>query len=114
MSIKNDRWIRRMAEEHGMIEPFEAGQVKDGNISYGLSSYGYDIRVAPEFKVFTKVHMVVVDPVPDQLELQKNWQLSYQLTHSLKLVEKKELVQLLQPLMEVLQFCPFLMLIVNY
>ena len=62
MSIKNDRWIRRMAEEHGMIEPFEADQVKDGNISYGLSSYGYDIRVAPEFKVFTNVHNVVVDP----------------------------------------------------
>jgi dCTP deaminase len=62
MSIKNDRWIRRMAEEQGMIEPFHASQVKDGNISYGLSSYGYDIRVAPEFKVFTNVHSVVVDP----------------------------------------------------
>jgi dCTP deaminase len=62
MSIKNDAWIRRMAEEQGMIEPFEAGQVKDGNISYGLSSYGYDIRVAPEFKVFTNVHNVLVDP----------------------------------------------------
>ena len=62
MSIKNDRWIRQMAVEHGMIEPFEARQVKDGNISYGLSSYGYDIRVAPEFKVFTNVHSVVVDP----------------------------------------------------
>jgi len=45
-----------------MIEPFEAGQVRDGKISYGLSSYGYDIRVAPEFKVFTNVHHVVVDP----------------------------------------------------
>ena len=62
MSIKNDRWIRQMAVEHGMIEPFEVRQVKDGNISYGLSSYGYDIRVAPEFKVFTNVHSVVVDP----------------------------------------------------
>lgn len=62
MSIKSDGWIRRMAEEKGMIEPFEAGQVKKGNISYGLSSYGYDIRVAPEFKVFTNVHNVVVDP----------------------------------------------------
>ena len=62
MSIKNDRWIRRMAEENGMIEPFEPGQVKDGKISYGLSSFGYDIRVAPEFKVFTNVHSVVVDP----------------------------------------------------
>jgi dCTP deaminase len=51
-----------MAEEHGMIEPFEPGQVRDGTISYGVSSYGYDIRVAPEFKVFTNVHNVVVDP----------------------------------------------------
>ena len=62
MSIKNDRWIRKMAEEHGMIEPFEDTQVKNGRISYGLSSYGYDIRVAAEFKVFTNVHNVVVDP----------------------------------------------------
>ena len=51
-----------MSEQHGMIEPFEAGQVRDGAISYGLSSYGYDIRVAPEFKVFTNVHSVIVDP----------------------------------------------------
>jgi len=51
-----------MAEDHGMIEPFEPGQVREGTISYGLSSYGYDIRVAPEFKVFTNVHNVVVDP----------------------------------------------------
>jgi dCTP deaminase len=62
MPIKCDKWIRRMALEHGMIEPFEAGQVRDGVVSYGLSSYGYDIRVAPEFKVFTNVHHVVVDP----------------------------------------------------
>lgn len=62
MPIKCDKWIRRMAQEHGMIEPFEAGQVREGVISYGLSSYGYDIRVAPEFKVFTNVHHVVVDP----------------------------------------------------
>jgi len=62
MAIKNDRWIRRLALDHGMIEPFEDGQVRDGVISYGLSSYGYDIRVAPEFKVFTNVHNVVVDP----------------------------------------------------
>jgi len=62
MPIKSDNWIRKMSEEHGMIEPFEAGQVRDGVISYGLSSYGYDIRVAPEFKVFTNVHNVVVDP----------------------------------------------------
>ncbi|MSR22950.1 MAG: dCTP deaminase [Gemmatimonadetes bacterium] len=62
MTIKNDRWIRRMAEEQGMIDPFEPGQVRKGTISYGLSSYGYDIRVASEFKVFTNVHSVVVDP----------------------------------------------------
>ena len=51
-----------MCEEHEMIAPFETGQVREGVISYGLSSYGYDIRVAPEFKVFTNVHNVVVDP----------------------------------------------------
>jgi dCTP deaminase len=62
MPIKSDHWIQRMSEEHGMIEPFEPEQVKDGSISYGLSSYGYDIRVAAEFKVFTNVHNVIVDP----------------------------------------------------
>ncbi len=51
-----------MAHDHGMIEPFEAAQVRNGNISYGLSSFGYDIRVAREFKVFTNVHHLVVDP----------------------------------------------------
>ena len=56
MPIKSDRWIRRMCEEHAMIEPFESGQVGDGKISYGISSYGYDIRVSTEFKVFTNVH----------------------------------------------------------
>jgi len=62
MSIKSDRWIRRMAREHGMIEPFVEGQVRDNAISYGLSSYGYDMRVAPEFKIFTNVLSAVVDP----------------------------------------------------
>ncbi len=62
MTIKSDRWIRAMVEEGGMIEPFEPDQVRTGTISYGLSSFGYDIRVAPEFKVFTNVHNVVVDP----------------------------------------------------
>jgi dCTP deaminase len=66
MSIKSDKWIRRMAEQTGMIEPFEPGQVRerDGGkiISYGTSSYGYDIRCAPEFKVFTNIHSTVVDP----------------------------------------------------
>lgn len=62
MSIKADSWIRRMAQEHGMIEPFVDGQVREGVISYGLSSYGYDIRVTDEFKIFTNVHSAIVDP----------------------------------------------------
>lgn len=62
MSIKPDHWIKRMAMEHGMIEPFVEEQVGKGVISYGLSSYGYDIRVADEFKVFTNVHSTIVDP----------------------------------------------------
>ena len=62
MSIRPDHWIRKMALEHGMIEPFEPGQVRDGVISYGVSSYGYDIRVADEFKIFTNVYSAVVDP----------------------------------------------------
>ena len=66
MTVKADRWIREQAEKHGMIEPFEPRQVRerDGQrvISYGLSSYGYDIRVAREFKIFTNVRSAVVDP----------------------------------------------------
>jgi dCTP deaminase len=62
MSIKSDKWIRRMATEHRMIEPFVDRQVRHGVISYGLSSYGYDIRVTNEFKIFTNVHSAVVDP----------------------------------------------------
>ena len=62
MSIKSDRWIRRMAREHRMIEPFVDGQVREGAISYGVSSYGYDMRVAPEFRIFTNVLSVIVDP----------------------------------------------------
>jgi dCTP deaminase len=62
MSIKPDHWIRRMCLEHGMIEPFVEKQVRDGVISYGVSSYGYDIRVADEFKIFTNVMSTVVDP----------------------------------------------------
>ena len=61
-SIKADRWIKRMALEHRMIEPFEDRQVRAGVVSYGLSSYGYDIRVADEFKVFTNINSTVVDP----------------------------------------------------
>ena len=66
MSIKSDLWIRRMAEQHKMIEPYEAGQVrhKDGEklISYGTSSYGYDVRCSREFKVFTNIYSATVDP----------------------------------------------------
>ena len=66
MSIKSDKWIRRMAEEHGMIEPFEAGQIRDNGsgriVSYGTSSYGYDIRCSDEFKIFTNINSAIVDP----------------------------------------------------
>jgi dCTP deaminase len=62
MSIKSDKWIRRMALEHRMIEPFVDDQVREGVVSYGLSSYGYDIRVADEFKVFTNVYSTLIDP----------------------------------------------------
>ncbi len=62
MGLKPDHWIVRMARERRMIEPFEEGQVRDGVISYGVSSYGYDIRVADEFKIFTNVYSAVVDP----------------------------------------------------
>ncbi len=58
----NDAWIRRMALDHGMIEPYEDRQVRDGVISYGVSSYGYDMRVAREFKIFTNVLSSIVDP----------------------------------------------------
>jgi dCTP deaminase len=62
MSIKSDRWIREMSQKHGMIEPFVDSQVRAGVVSYGLSSYGYDIRVADEFKVFTNINNTVIDP----------------------------------------------------
>jgi dCTP deaminase len=67
MGVHPDKWIRRMSLEHKMIEPFVDGQVRrsdsgDSIISYGLSSYGYDLRVSNEFKVFTNVHNTVVDP----------------------------------------------------
>ncbi len=62
MTIKSDRWIKRMALEHQMIEPFVDSQTRTGVVSYGVSSYGYDIRVADEFKVFTNVYNTVVDP----------------------------------------------------
>ena len=62
MGLKPDHWIRKRVHEQRMIEPFEEGQVRDGVISYGVSSYGYDIRVADEFKIFTNVFSAVVDP----------------------------------------------------
>ncbi len=62
MSIKADRWIRKMCIEHRMIEPFVEKQVREGVISYGVSSYGYDIRIADEFKIFTNVNSTIVDP----------------------------------------------------
>jgi dCTP deaminase len=66
MTIKSDHWIRRMAQEHRMIEPFAAEQVRhaDGEkiVSYGTSSYGYDVRCASEFKIFTNINSTIVDP----------------------------------------------------
>jgi len=62
MSVKSDKWIRKMAREHKMIEPYEDRQVRDGVISYGVSSYGYDMRVADEFRIFTNVNSSIVDP----------------------------------------------------
>ena len=66
MSIKSDNWIRKMAQEHGMILPFEPGQIREQNnqkiISYGTSSYGYDVRCADEFKIFTNINSSIVDP----------------------------------------------------
>ena len=66
MSIKSDRWIRRMAESHAMIEPFAPEQVRMANghriVSYGTSSYGYDVRCANEFKIFTNINSTIVDP----------------------------------------------------
>ena len=66
MTIKSDLWIRRMVAENGMIEPFEPGQVREKNgqrvISYGTSSYGYDVRCAMDFKIFTNINSAIVDP----------------------------------------------------
>lgn len=66
MSIKSDHWIRRMSQEEAMIEPFEPGQIREADgqkiISYGTSSYGYDVRCADEFKIFTNINSTIVDP----------------------------------------------------
>jgi len=60
--IKSDKWIRRMCREHGMIEPFAEKQVRENTISFGVSSYGYDLRIADEFKIFTNINNTIVDP----------------------------------------------------
>ena len=67
MSIKSDKWIQKMSQEHNMIDPFSKNQVRLDNkgnklISYGVSSYGYDVRCSNEFKVFTNIHSAIVDP----------------------------------------------------
>jgi dCTP deaminase len=62
MAVKSDRWIRRMVVERRMIEPFSDAQVRDGVISYGVSSYGYDVRIGDEFKIFTNINTTIVDP----------------------------------------------------
>ena len=62
MAIKSDKWIRKMALDHQMINPFSEKQVREGVISYGLSSYGYDLRVGDEFKIFTNVNSAMIDP----------------------------------------------------
>ncbi len=62
MGVKPDVWIEEMAQKHGMIKPFEPGQVSRQTISYGTSSYGYDLRVADEYKIFTNVNNSIVDP----------------------------------------------------
>ncbi len=62
MSIQADSWIKMMVKKHKMIDPFEQNLVKDGKVSYGLSSYGYDLRATDEFKIFTNVRSVIVDP----------------------------------------------------
>ena len=62
MSIKSDIWIEKMSKYHGMIEPFESEQARNGQISFGLSSFGYDIRVSDEYKIFTNINNSIVDP----------------------------------------------------
>ena len=73
MAVKSDKWIRRMALEHGIIDPFLERQVRDGVISYGLSSYGYDVRIAHEFKIFTNINHMVVDPKVTFMEHNKEY-----------------------------------------
>jgi dCTP deaminase len=74
MAIKADSWIQRMAQEHGMIEPFTAEQVAQGTISFGLSSYGYDLRLADEFKIFEPPPGVTINPKSIPAEYYRNYQ----------------------------------------
>ena len=62
MTVQSDKWIKKMCLENNMIEPFVEKQVSSGKISYGLSSFGYDVRVADEYKIFTNVNSSIVDP----------------------------------------------------
>ena len=62
MSIKSDKWIRKMSEKHNMIDPFIDKNIRESSISYGLSSYGYDIRVSDEYKIFTNINNSIIDP----------------------------------------------------
>ena len=62
MSVQSDKWIKKMCLEHNMIDPFVEKQVSSGKISYGLSSFGYEVRVSDEYKIFTNVNSSIVDP----------------------------------------------------
>ena len=81
MGVKSDRWIAKMAQEHRMIDPFAEAQVREGVISYGVSSYGYDMRVAREFKIFTNAMSAIVDPKhfdpKSFVEFEGRWYLFY-------------------------------------
>ena len=100
MSIKSDLWIRRMAEQHEMISPYEAGQVRhvDGEriVSYGTSSYGYDVRCAREFKIFTNINSAVVDPKTSLMIALSMWKVTFALsTNSFALARTVEYFKIL-------------------
>src|SRR5947209_9641984 len=96
MSIKSDRWIRRMAHQHRMIEPFADDPARGGVISYGVSSYGYDMRVAPEFKIFTNALSAVVDPKHRSEEHTSELQSRQYLVCRLLLEKKKNTIKILE------------------
>ena len=80
MTVLSDKWIRKMSKEEEMISPFEEKQVRGNNISYGLSSFGYDARVSDEFKIFTNVNSEIVDPKnfkPTNFVTKKNIRMYY-------------------------------------